>query len=192
MGFARRIGTSLSRSLGRGDANRPLVCCREHFPRSSFSWPFVVNLENFPGLASLNNSPKCPRGIYKPWVLGHRETKSLALFILTYFRLSSVPERCNGKPKQTAVSFFFFMRLFKQMFGEKATRNAILRVEIRCFSDCLTYLKQRAVEWAAPGGSDREGSGADVGLCDRFQERGTPCANLKLFLFLSKTPPFLE
>lgn len=91
--------------------------------------------------------------------------------------------------------FFFFKQLFQLTFEEKATRNAILRVEIRRFSDCLTYLDQRSVKWTALGTFDQGGSGAAMALCDWFQERGTPspplpCVNLELLLLLAKELPF--
>lgn len=94
----------------------------------------------------------------------------LCLFRLVLGCLQSQRGVMISRP-QSAI---FFRQLFKLTFEEKATRNAILRVEIRCFSECLTYLKQRTVKWTASGTFDQEGSGAGMGLCDWFQERGAP------------------
>ena len=182
----QRWGVSHPQTLRRRDAHRLLVCCRELLPRSSFFGPlhlWTLPL-NTPGVSA---SPGC---------LDTGRQSPLALSISAGFGLSSVPERCNGKTQPAAKSAIFWMRLFKQTFEEKEIQNAILKIEIRCFSDCSTSVNQRTVKWTAPGESDLEGSGAGVGLCDWFQERGgtpsplLPCVNLKLFLSLSEKLPF--
>lgn len=104
------------------------------------SLAFFNKSEHFPVLESVNTSPKRPRGICEPWA----QRDKLRWLCLFQLGLSSVPERCNDK--QTTKSALFFTQLFKLTFEEKATRNAILGVEIGRFSDCLTYLNQRTVK----------------------------------------------
>lgn len=153
-------------------------------------WPFAINLYIFRSWRLWT----LPLASASPGYQGPERDK---FHWLCLFRLVS---GCLQPQRGVMVSrpqsqLFFLMQLFKLTFEEKATRNAISRVEIRRFSDCLTYLNQRTVKWTASGRFDQEGSGAGMGLCDWFRETGTPspllpCVNLELLLPLSKELPF--